>query len=198
MVIAPGGTAAPTVFLTNPFPGGIPAPPGSSQGPLTLMGQGITIATSGASDGVQPTVEFRVQRQLARDLVLDLAYVAATLNLPAASLNLNQLPPEYLDFARAHFAEYKDVSGAAATSAAGFFSAQVVNPFADLITNPNSSLRSATVTARSFFRRFPQYTGVTDYRPHVGSLNYKRLQINLQKRFARGVGGTASYVWSRQ
>jgi outer membrane receptor protein involved in Fe transport len=197
-VIQPGGTAAPTVLLTNPFPGGLPAPPGNSQGAYTLMGQAITIATPSRPKAYNQQWNFVVQRQLVRNMIVDVAYVGSHgLHLPAASLALNQLPPEYLDFARANFAQYRDVNGVAATSPATFFSAQVANPFAGVIDNPNSNLRNPTVTRLQLLTPFPQYTGVTDYRPHVGSLSYNGLQVSLQKRFSRGVSATANYVWSK-
>ncbi len=197
-VIQPGGTASPTVFLSNPFPGGIPAAPGSSLGALTLMGQAITIATNSRPLAYNQQWNFVIQRQLVYNMTMDVAYVGSHgVHLPAASLNLNQLPPEYIDFARVHYAEYKDFNGVAATSPAGFFSAQVRNPFASLITNPNSNLRSATVTRLQLLAPYPQYTGVTDYRPHVGQLSYQGLQFNMQKRFSKGVSATFSYVWSK-
>ena len=191
-VIQPGGTAAPTVFLTNPFPGGLPTPPGNSQGAETLVGQSITTVSQHRPAPYNQQWNFVVQRQLIQNMTVDIAYVGSHgVHLPTASLNLNQLPPEDLDFARAYFAAY------GATSPAGFFSAQVANPFAGVIANPNSSLRAATVTRAQLLAPFPQYTGVSDYRPHVGTLSYNGLQINLQKRFSRGVSATASYVWSK-
>jgi hypothetical protein len=191
-VIQPGGTASPTVFLTNPFPGGLPTPPGNTQGAATLLGQSITIVSQNRPSPYNQQWNFVVQRQLIQNMTLDVAYVGSHgVHLPVASTNLNQLPPEYLDFARANFAQY------GATSAAGFFSAQVANPFAAVITNPNSSLRAATVTRAQLLTPYPQYTGVTDYRPHIGTIAYNGLQVNLQKRFSRGISATASYVWSK-
>jgi hypothetical protein len=119
------------------------------------------------------------------------------INLPAASMALNQIPTGYLDFARAHYSEYVDSAGRPATSASTFFSAQVANPFAGVITNPNSSLRTATVTRAQLLYPFPQYTAVTDYRPHIGTLSYNGLQVNVQKRYSRGLSMTGSYVWSK-
>ncbi len=191
-VIQPGGTASPTVFLSNPFPSGIPTPPGNTQGASTLMGQSITTVTQNRPKPYNQQWNFVIQRQLVQNMTLDIAYVGSHgLNLPAASINLNQLPLAYLDFARANYAQY------GASSVAGFFSAQVANPFASLITNPNSSLRSATVTRAQLLSPFPQYTGVSDYRPHIGSLSYEGLQVNLQHRFSRGLSATASYVWAK-
>ncbi len=197
-IIQPGGTASPTVFINNPFPGGIPAAPGASQGALTLIGQSITSVPPEVPRAYNQQWNFVIQRQLVKNMILDIAYVGSHgVHLPAASLQLNQLPVDYLNFARQHYSEYVDVNGRAATSASAFFSAQIANPFASAISNPNSALRSATVTRGQLLAPFPQYTGVTQYRPNVGSLSYNGLQINLQKRFSNGLAGTASYVWSK-
>lgn len=197
-IIQPGGTASPSVFLTNPFPGGIPAAPGNTQGAQTLMGQAITIVYPDRPNPYNSQWNLVISRQLARNVVFDIAYVGSSgRNLPAASLNLNQLPGEWLDFARANFANYNDVNGRPATSAAGFFSAQVANPFFGVITNPNSALRTATITRGQLLSPFPQYTGVTLYRPHIGSLSYNGLQLSVQKRFSQGISMTGNYVWSK-
>ena len=197
-VIQPGGSASPTVYLNNPFPGGIPAAPGNTQGAQTLLGQAITIVYPDRPNPYNSQWNFVISRQLAKNLVFDIAYVGSSgRNLPAASLNLNQLPPEYLDFARDNYAKYNDVNGRPATSASGFFSAQVANPFFGVITNPNSALRTATITRGQLLSPFPQYSGVTLYRPHIGSLSYNGLQLSVSKRYSQGISMTANYVWSK-
>jgi len=112
-------------------------------------------------------------------------------HLPAASLNLNQLPGSYVDYAQANYSKY------GVTSASAFFSAQVANPFAGVINNPASSLRTATVTRAQLLTPYPMYTGVTLYRPNIGEARYNGLQVVMQKRFNRGLSATASYVWSK-
>ena len=191
-VIAPGGTATPTVFLSNPFPGGIPAAPGNILGAATGLGGGITI---GLPDQPNPYVQqwnLVVERNLGGNFVLDLAYVGMRgEHLPAASLNLNQLPGSFIDYAQANYARY------GVTSASAFFSAQVANPFVGLINNSSSSLRNATVTRAQLLTPFPMYTGVTLFRPDIGEARYNAMQLIMQKRFSRGLSATASYVWSK-
>jgi hypothetical protein len=197
-IIQPGGTASATVFLANPFPGGIPPAPGNSQGALTNIGQTVTSVPPERPNAYNQQWNLVVQRQLRRNLILDVAYVGSHgVNLPAASMALNQIPTWYLDYARSNYASAVDSAGRAATSASTFFSAQVANPFAGVITNPNSSLRNATVTRAQLLYPFPQYTGVTDYRPHIGSLSYNALQVNVQKRYSSGLSMTGSYVWAK-
>ena len=191
-VIAPGGTAAPTVFLTDPFPGGIPAAPGNTLGAATSLGGSITIALPNQPNPYVQQWNLILERNLGGNYVLDLAYVGMRgEHLPAASLNLNQLPGSYVDYAQANYATYK------VTSASAFFSAQVTNPFFGIITNSSSSLRTATVTRAQLLTPYPMYTGVTLYRPNIGEARYNAMQAIMQKRFSRGLSATASYVWSK-
>jgi hypothetical protein len=191
-VIAPGGTATPSVFLSNPFPGGIPTAPGNTQGASTGLGGSITIVLPDQPNPYVQQWNLVLERNLGGNFVLDLAYVGMRgEHLPAASLNLNQLPGSYVDYAQANYTKY------GVTSASAFFSAQVPNPFFGLITNSSSSLRNATVTRAQLLTPYPMYTGITLYRPNIGEARYNALQVIMQKRFSRGLSATASYVWSK-
>jgi hypothetical protein len=191
-IVPPGGTGAPTVFLTNPFPNGLPTPPGSSLGANTLIGQDVFAVEPHRGNPYNQQWNLVLQRQLAKNLVLDIAYVGSHgVRLPVQTVNLNQLPPEFLDFARANFGNYN------ATSVAGFLNAQVANPFFGIITNPNSPLRTATVTRLQLLKPFPQYNTVSLLRPHWGASKYHALQVNLQKRFSDGLSLVANYSWSK-
>ena len=191
-VIPQGGTATPTVFLANPFPNGIPAAPGNTQGGSTGLGGAITIALPDQPNPYVQQWNLVVERQLVSNLVLDLAYVGMRAqHLPAASLNYNQLPGSYVDYAQANYAKY------GVTSASAFFSAQVPNPFYELITNSSSSLRNTTVTRAQLLTPYPMYTSVTLYRPNIGDARYNAMQVVLQKRFSNGLSATGSYVWSK-
>jgi len=191
-VIAPGGTAAPTVFLPDPFPGGIPAAPGNTLGAATNLGGSITTVLTDQPNPYVQQWNLVLERHLPANVVLNLAYVGMRgQHLPAASMNLNQLPGSYLDYAQANYAKY------GATSASTFFSAQVPNPFFGVITNSSSALRNATVTRAQLLTPYPMYTGISLYRPNIGEARYNALQVVMQKRFSRGLSATASYVWSK-
>ena len=191
-VIQPGTGLQPTVFLTNPFPTGLPRAPGASLGPDTLMGQSIFAVEPERRTAYNQQWNLVLQRKLAENLVLDLAYVGSRgVRLPIQQALLNQISPEMMEFARENFA------AAGATSITGFFTQPVPNPFFGIITNPNSPLRQPTVQRIQLLRRFPQYTGVTLFRPHWGKSSYNALQINLRKRFSDGLSATVNYTYSR-
>lgn len=194
----PGTTAAPTIFLSNPYPNGITAPPGSSLGPDTLIGQSPVLVEPFRKNSYVQQWNFVVSRQLAKSLVLDVAYSGSHgVRLPYRTLNINQIPSEYLDYAKAHFSEARDVNGVAATSVSQFFSQSVANPFFGLITNPNSALRTATVTRAQLLKQYPQYDNPSIFNGHFGASKYHSLQVKLEKRFSGGLSANASYVWGK-
>ena len=194
----PGGTAAPTVFLNNPYPNGITAPPGRALGPDTLIGQSPFLVEPFRKNSYIQQWNVVLARQLAKNLVLDVAYSASHgVRLPYRTLNINQIPSEYLDYARANFASAKDVNGVAATSISQFFSQSVANPFFGLITNPNSALRTATVTRGQLLKTYPQYDNPAIFNGHFGASKYNSLQAKLEKRFSQGLAANVSYVWGK-
>ncbi len=197
-IVQPGGSGARTVFSTDPFSGGLPPPPGTSLGANTQIGQSPLLVEPNRRTAYTQQYNFVIQRQLGNNLVLDLAYVGSHgTRLPFPSINLNQLPPEYLDYARINFASARSATGVAATSVSDFFNQQVANPFFGIITNPNSPLISATVTRAQLLKPYPQYDNPALYRPLVGASKYNALQVQLQKRFSDGLSATASYTFSK-
>lgn len=194
----PGTAAAPTIFLSNPFPNGITAPPGKTLGADTLIGQSPVLVEPYRDNAYLQQWNFVVSRQLARNLVLDVAYSGSHgVRLPYRTLNINQIPSESLDYAKANFASARDVNGVAATSVAQFFNQAVANPFFGLITNPNSTLRNATVTRAQLLKLYPQYDNPTIFNGHFGASKYNSLQVKLEKRFSSGLSANASYVWGK-
>ncbi len=194
----PGTAAAPTLFLSNPYPNGITAPPGRALGPDTQIGQSPVLVEPFRKNAYLQQWNFVVSRQLAKSLVLDVAYSGSHgVRLPYRTLNINQIPSEYLDYAKAHFPEARDFNGQQATSVSQFFNQSVANPFFGLITNPNSALRTATVTRAQLLKQYPQYDNPSIFNGHFGASKYNSLQVKLEKRFSGGLSANASYVWGK-
>ena len=155
-----------------------------------------------------------MQRQLAKNLVLDIAYVGSKgVRLPIQQINLNQISQENLLFARDNFGIAGSCGAPTPTSPTGacadalqFLNFQVANPFSPLVRNAanpdrpipaGTILSNATISRLQLLRPFPQYNNVFYFRPLIGESMYHALQVNLQKRFSDGLSGTASYVWSK-
>ncbi|NOT62366.1 MAG: TonB-dependent receptor, partial [Acidobacteria bacterium] len=194
----PGTVNAPTVFLSNPFPNGITAPPGSSLGADTQIGQSPLFIEPTRRNAYIQQWNVVISRELKKNLVLDVAYSGAHgVRLPYRTVNLNQIPQSMIDFAKANFASARDFNGVAATSVNQFFNQTIANPFFGLITNPNSTLRNANVTRAQLLKPFPQYDNPQLFNPHIGASKYNSLQVRLQKRYSNGLTGNVSYVWGK-
>lgn len=189
----PGSGAAPTAFLTDPFPGGLTLPPGNTLGADTQIGQNPLVVEPNRRTSYVQQYNFVVQRELARNLVIDISYAGNHgVRLPIRQLNLNQLPPEFIDYARSQV-------GNSTTAISNFFSQQVENPFFGIITNPLAipALRSRTVPREQLLKPYPQYNALNLFNPLVGASKYNSLQISLQKRFSDGLSATANYTFSK-
>jgi hypothetical protein len=185
-----------TVFLSNPFPNGVRPATGNSLGNLTSLGQNITnIVEPRPETAYNMQYNLVLQRELARNLVLDIAYVGSRgRNLPSRNIELNQLSPDVLNFARA------EVAAGRATSVNAFLAQQVPNPFSTLGTTFPTfapALTGNTIARAQLLRRFPQYQSVSQLSPNIGRSDYNALQINLQKRFSNGFSLLSNYVWSK-
>src|SRR5262245_58945342 len=75
--------------------------------------------------------------------------------------------------------------------------ARVANPFYGVITDTTSSLSQPTITVSQLLRPFPQYTGLTEVALPYGRSNYNSLQVQVSKRFAKGLTFGAAYTFSK-
>ncbi|MBO0721122.1 MAG: TonB-dependent receptor, partial [Blastocatellia bacterium] len=194
----PGGTGASTVFLTDPYPNGIIAPPGTSAGANTQIGLSPHLVEPFRSNAYVQQWNIVISRQLSNNLVLNLAYAGNHgVRIPIRTYNFNQLPPSILDYARANFSTAVDSTGKRAASVADFFNQQVANPFYGIITDPTLALSRQTVTRAQLLYPYPQYSNPQLFNANKGASKYHAFQASLQKRFSGGLAANLSYVWSK-
>jgi len=74
---------------------------------------------------------------------------------------------------------------------------KVANPFYGIITNPASSLSSATVTYNQLLKPYPQFSGFSGPDPPMANSIYNSLQIRVEKRFSKGLQLLGTYVFSK-
>ncbi|MDQ2840432.1 MAG: TonB-dependent receptor, partial [Acidobacteriota bacterium] len=129
-----------------------------------------------------------IQRQLANNLMLDVAYVGAHGDhLQAATQDPNQLNPKYLSYGNCLLVNITQQ----ATNSACAGQAPVSAPFPGF-----------TGTVAQALRPFPQYTGGSQLDGSLSAMpwgfySYEALQTKLQKRFSNGLSMLASYTWSK-
>ena len=151
--------------------------------PNQLNGQGVQYVDP--SYGKPPMVSnwsIEIQRQLATDLILDVAYVGSHgKNLRTNFDAVNSLP-------------------VSAISKGGLLNLSVTSPQAVAagIGLPYASFPTDATVARSL-TPYPQYLGFnTDGElENLGTSSYNALQASLQRRFHNGLNLMAAYTWSK-
>jgi len=171
----------PVATLSNPYPTGIIQPPQRNANYQTLLlGTSIGAPIQGASAqhfGYLQQWNFSIARQLADDMMLEVAYAGSKGTHLVGGPVLNQLPDSYLAL------------GAAALTK------QVPNPFYGLV--PFGTLAQPTVQYGQLLRPYPQYTGVTASNDGNRDTVYHALQVKLEKRFHSGGSVLVAYTWSK-
>ena len=172
----------PSVYLSNPFPGGLNLPVGSSQGLLTGIGSSFENSITGDNKvGYTEIWNLDVQRQLPGDMLLDVAYVGThSVNVNKSqenNWNINQLSPQALTLGSA-------------------LQQSVANPFYGIIkTGPESS---QTIPRSYLEASYPQYTTVYASYLVGGFVLYDSIQAKLEKRLSHGLSMLVSYTGAKQ
>jgi len=174
----------PNVTLSNPFPNGIQAPSGSSLGAATNIGKSITFYNPEPLNPYSLRWAFGVQRQLAKNLVIEVGYIGNhAVHLPVDT-PIDSVPRQYLSTS-----PMRDQAVIVRNSAV------VANPFANLA--PGTSLNGTTVGVTQLLRPYPQFTGVTEQAASIGSSYFHMGQVRVEKRFGNGLQFSANYLHSR-
>jgi carboxypeptidase family protein len=178
--------------LSNPFPTGLIAPFGASQGLLTNVGGEL-----GAPDAPIFPVDrrnakfarliFGVQQELPGGFVVESNFVTAWGYDLAVTRNLNFVPRQFLG-------DTPETDAAADTFLRGNIP---INPFRNLLPNTGSPFNTAgNITRAQSLVAFPQFTNVW-VQQYNGTNRYNSLQFQAQKRFSQGFTFTGTYTWTR-
>jgi hypothetical protein len=175
---------SPAGTVSNPFPSGLIAPVGSSQGLATLLGQSPNFADPSGRIGYVYSYSLGIQKQLANEIRIGAAFVGSrTFDAPVTktfnALSAQNLAP----------------GDATQGGNPNILNQQVPNPFEGLL--PGTLLNSATITRQQSLLPFPEFTALNRQNIPVGKVSYNSLQVNLQKRYSQGLSLTASYTLSK-
>jgi hypothetical protein len=154
-----------------------PAPPNLDPTQLNFTGPQYTDPSYGRPPMIQ-NWSFEVQRQLATDLIMDIAYVGQhSTNLRSNYDAVNTLNPKYFSL------------GTNLLTPIGSQSA---------IAPPYAGFPSTAIVAQALVP-FPQYFGFnTDGAlENLGQSTYNALEAQLTRRFHNGLNLMASYTWSK-
>jgi len=186
---------APWGFLSNPFPPHPRPTTGSSGGLLTDVGFGLVgPIRSWNARPYEQTWSFGLQHELPGRIVLESNYVGKK--------------GTHLYFGNAGNVDILNPGQAAAfVQNPSFYRDPVANPFAGIITDPNSGLFGfpcpSGISAPSCVQRvalitpYPQFTGITASDPPWASSIYHALQLRAEKQFSNGLQFLATYTDSK-
>ena len=163
----------PAGSLGNPFPDGVLSPTGSSLGLLTSLGQSFGTLLRDDPVAYSQEFSFNVQYELAKNLLLDAAYVGSKGTRLPVTIAMNNLPDNYL--------------------ALGSSLLQTVaNPFQPYVST--GTLAASTVTRLQLLKPFPQFLGLTNNTADIGSSIYHSFTLKLEKRFSHGFSALGAFT----
>lgn len=173
----------PTDLLSNPFPQGL-VQPTTNSGLTTLVGSAISPFFFEKKFPYNKRWNFGIQREIMRDLGLEVEYVGNTgFRLPLGTNGAEQnrqihyLPAQYL-------------------SLGSQLNTLVPNPFFGVITIPGP-LSQPTTAMSNVLMTYPEFTSVNMLRQTEGKSYYHSLQTALTKRYSYGVQLGFTYAWSK-
>ena len=170
--------------LSNPFPGGVADPPGSSLGLATFIGRDIEFVPIKRRNGQVQRWQLSMQRELPGQWLLEASYIGDRgYDLNVETDALDAIPRNYLSSSPVRDQATID-----------FLSANVANPFRGLA--PGTSLNGDTVQRQQLLRPFPQFTSIRTRR-NDGSTIYHGGIFRIEKRFTHGYTLSGSYTWSK-
>ncbi len=175
----------PQYLINNPFPNGLNAQTGSSQGLNTYVGQGVSqLWYKGQHPiGYSEQWSFDLQYQLDSHSVLELGYTGVNgrkLMYGNPNINANQLPTQDLALGD------------------GYLQNQVPNPFYGIITNPNSFLSGSTVNQYQLLQPYPEFGNLNLTRSLPGATSsYNALDVKYNHAYQNGLSAIVTYRWSK-
>ncbi len=173
-------TLVPTTRFDNPFPNGLLQPIGNSQGLVTGTGGNVTFVDQNRTSPYVQQYSVDVQRQLPGNMVVAVGYVGARGDKLGygGNININQLRPDQL-------------------ALGSTLAQQVPNPFFG-IPEAGAFATQSTIARGQLLRPFPQFLNVLSNQSNGARSRYHAFVLQFERRVSNGVGGRASYTWSRQ
>ncbi len=180
--VSPDNGITPAFYLDDGWPAFQGTVPNTDPG-LNVGAVADFMNQDAGTQGYTQAVTFNIQRQLLRDVVLDVAYVGQVSHkLPANLEHMNQVPSKYLSWGNLL---YNNIDSPEARAAIG-------SPWSGF-----SSAMGGNATVRQALRPFPQFLTVRNDIQPTGNSTYHAMQLKVQKRFSKGLSFLTSYTLSK-
>lgn len=175
--------------LSNPYPGGISVPTGSSAGALTFAGRNNNWFDSSFKTPKVWSFSYGFQYQVNRVSTLDLSYVGSRSN----NLNSNKA----YNIPTLAFRKQCNIQEGGSP---GYCDAAVPNPFKGIAAFAGTNMYTAdTVSRFQMNRPFPQFNGdLTQVGRNDSQIWYNSVQISYNLRMRGGLTMTTNYNFSKQ
>jgi hypothetical protein len=201
ITVNPADHATPFVNLNNPFKFGLIQPAGNSLGLLNDVGFGANgpiRAPSWNQTPYEQSWSFGIEHELPSHILINAEYIGKKgTHLPfSGSTERNFLGPGVESLPVGDFT-------AATPCQAGLsiacLSSAVTNPFAGLISDPNSTIGSSFPQIQYFqlLRPFPHFTGVSTEPQLIANSIFHGLQLTADKKYSNGLQLLATFAWSK-
>ena len=188
--------ATPYLHLNNPFPSGLIQPAGNTLGLMNDVGFDANgpLRTPGANQTpYEQSWSLGIERELPSNIVLSAHYIGKKgTHLPfTGSHRRNFLGP----WVESLPTQAADPDHPCDTLTVPCLNSLVDNPFAGIITDPNSGLSGPQVQYWQLLLPYPQFTGVSTEPQLVANSIYHGLQLVAEKRYSNGLQFLASYTF---
>ena len=189
---------SPWLHMNNPFPNGLIQPASSSLGLMNDVGFGANgpLRTAGANQTpYEQSWSFGIERQLPSNVLFNAEYIGKKgTHLPFSGSNyINHLG----SWVEGLPVGDPNASNACQTLTIACLNSYVDNPFAGVITDPNSGLASSQIQYYQLLLPYPQFTGVTIEPQMIANSTYHSLQLLAEKRYSNGLQFLVTYAWSK-
>ncbi len=188
----------PWLHLSNPFPNGLIPPAGNTLGLMNDVGFGANgpLRTSAANrTPYEQSWSLGVERELPSNILINAEYIGKKgTRLPfSGSTQRNFLGPwvESLPLGD------PNASNSCEALTIACLNSQVDNPFAGIITDPNSGLSAPQVSYSQLLLPYPQFTSVSTEPLLIANSTYHALQLLAEKRYSNGLQFLATFTWSK-
>ena len=178
------GFLTPTASLTDPFPGGTLEPVGSAAGLSTFLGRPIRFMNPNPVNPYSLRWHFGIQRELARNLVVEIGYQGNRGYLLNIDRETNFVPRDQLSTSLTR--DQPNISR---------LTGNVPNPFAGLL--PGTPLNGTVVQRQQLLRPFPQFSSVVQQWMPEGSSSFHMLQMRVERRYGNGLTLLGNYLFSK-
>ncbi len=183
-----GGRTPIANLINNPFPSGLLLPPGSTAGPLTNIGQGLTVVNPNFILPHMDQFSFGFQYELPKHSKLDASYVGSR----GKNLESNQ-PVNFIPLS------LRQQCDAWEGGSAAYCQALVPNPFYQAAPFNGTSYFSSPTLARSTLAApYPQFGGITMQDMNANASWYNSFQIGYEVRTRNGLTLVANWTLSKQ